>query len=100
MAWESTNLTRINASVSQSGALTVFVQILENLEHPFMHSALFFDSGKGGYDFEILNRTVNLCEFFRNTRYEPLLQIFYKILLENGPWPTTCPIRKVVYTDD
>lgn len=97
VTWEKfSNLTNVNAALSPSGALTVIVDVLGDVNHPFAHTKIYVDSGNGQYDFEIMNRTVNFCEFFRNKGYEPLLQIFYKILLENGPWPTACPIRKVI----
>lgn len=96
VVWKSFgNLTYANASLSPDGALSVFVQILENLNHPIAYTEVYVDSGNGQYDFEILNRTVNLCEFLRNKRYEPLLQIFYRIVSEGGSWPTACPIQKV-----
>ncbi len=89
------NSTNLNATLSRSGAISVDVEILEDFNHPFLHAKIFADSGSSQYDFEIVNRTVDLCELFRNKGYEPLLQIFYKMLLERGPWPTACPIRKV-----
>lgn len=94
------NLTNVNAALSPTGALTIFVEVLGDVNHPFAHTKIYVDSGNGQYDFEIMNRTVNFCEFFRSKSYEPLLQIFYKILLENGPWPTACPIRKVIDIDN
>lgn len=89
------NIIKVNASLSQSGAISIFVEILENYNHPIVFVKLFIDSGTGWYDFEVMNRTVDVCQFFRNKRYEPLLQIFYKVLLESGPFPKACPIRKV-----
>lgn len=97
MSWKSFNrLTNINASLSPSGALSVFVEILEDVNHPFAHAEIYADSGTGQYDFEVINRTVDICKFFHKKRYEPLLQLVYKTISENGAWPTSCPIRKVV----
>lgn len=89
------NSVAMNASISQSGAFNIWVQILENLNQPFVHTEIYVDSGKGEIDFELLNRTIDICEFLRNQRYEPLLQIFYAIVRERGSWPKTCPVQKV-----
>lgn len=85
----------MNASISKSGAFSIWVQILEPMNQPFIHTEIFIDSGKGEFDFELLNRTVDICELFHNQGYEPLLQIFYKILRDKGSWPNKCPIQKV-----
>lgn len=64
--------------------LSVFVQILENINHPYAYTEVYFDSGHDQYDFEIEKRTVNLCEFFRNNHYEPPLHTFGEWTLANG----------------
>lgn len=53
------------------------------------------ESGNGVYDMEIVNRTINLCEFFINPRYEPIIQVFYKAVSRNAVVPSSCPVQKV-----
>lgn len=89
------NAIEMNATLSTSGAMTIFVEVLDEINNVFGQAEVFIDSGTGRYDFEVLNRLVDFCQFFRNKRYEPLLQIFYKIFVENGSWPKSCPIRRV-----
>lgn len=60
---------------------------------------LTFESTDGVYDMEFINRTIDFCQFFRNKRYEPVLQIFYRIFAAKSDVARSCPIKKVVYKD-
>lgn len=43
----------------------------------------------------MVNRTIDYCKFFRDKRYEPVLQIFYKIFASKSDIANSCPIKKV-----
>lgn len=87
---------RSNASIDNLGRFSLHAQILNVIKHPFMHQAIFFESDDGRYDMELINRTVDLCKFYKNKRYEPILQVIFK-LFENyfTHWLTSCPMYKV-----
>lgn len=65
---------------------------------PFSRVEIFLQSpDTGRYDMELLNRTIDICTFFRNSLYEPLLQIIYGLMLENGNFPKSCPLKTVSF---
>lgn len=61
-----------------------------------MHTGVYFQSDNGNYNIELLNRTIDLCKFYKNKRYEPILQAIFKLFEEYMPnWFTRCPTNKV-----
>lgn len=67
-----------------------------------MIALAYTDSGNGLYDLELFNRTIDICTFFENKQYDPLLQVAYSMFKkERGvDIPTRCPIRKVLVAFD
>lgn len=61
----------------------------------FVQCEFYFDSGDGKYELEIVNKTISLCRLIREPRYERILQLFYKIMLQYGNFPKKCPVPKV-----
>lgn len=87
---------RINATFADSGKFNLYVEFLNIIRNPFMHTALYFESENGKYDMEVLNRTVDLCKFYKNKRYEPILQVIFKLFADYlVHWARGCPMHKV-----
>lgn len=79
--------------MSSSGAISVFLNAHQNLGHLYAKVLINIESSNG--DLVLANKTVDSCEFFKNPRYEPILQVFYKALTRTGTFPKRCPITKV-----
>lgn len=86
---------RINASFGDSGKFNYYVEYLSNIRFLFIHTAIYFQSDDGKYDLELLNRTVDLCKFYKNKRYEPILQAAYKVFEDYTTHWFKCPVNKV-----
>lgn len=56
---------------------------------------IYLDTGNGKYELEFMNRTIDVCKLFRDGRYEPLLQLLYKVLLKYTNFLQKCPVPKV-----
>lgn len=88
----------VNITVYNDGAIDLFLDLKESLQNMYVHSEFFFEwsnAGNTNLELEIMNRTIDACKFFRDVRYEPILQMIYKSALEFGNFPTKCPIPKV-----
>lgn len=79
------------------GSISLHMNFLTNIFKPYVMAIAYTDSGNNLYDLELFNRTINVCMFFGNKRYEPLLQLAYQVFKrERGvSIPTRCPINKV-----
>lgn len=76
--------------------MNVNVDVLETVKSTFSHVELFLKSSDGKYDLEIINRTVDLCRFFRDLSYEPILQVGYQLYRSHTPnYITDCVMKKV-----
>lgn len=85
----------VNASVSKN-ALNLYFQINEDLSHPMASVEIYLESTDNGqYNIELMNRTIDLCTFFSNKFYEPLIQIIFGILKQYGDFPDSCPVKRV-----
>lgn len=61
-----------------------------------MHTELYFESERSKYDMELMNRTIDLCKLYKNKRYEPLVQVIFKIFEDYlTHWFHVCPMNKV-----
>lgn len=85
----------VNSTLYSNGSLDVNMEITKPFPEMFVRSEMYLDSGLGKYELEILNKTINMCRIFQDPRYEPLLQLVYKIILQYGNFPKRCPIQKV-----
>lgn len=85
----------MNATLSPDGYLSLFIQSSIDIERLFLTVVIKFGTADSDFNIEFMNRTVEICKFQRNPRYEPLLQLFYKILSEKMQLPQRCPVKKV-----
>lgn len=88
------DFVEVNSSLTNRG-LSVYVNFLQNFVNPYAKVLITFLSSSGKYDLELANTTVNACEFFRNRKYFPILQVFYRALTKSSTFPKKCPILKV-----
>lgn len=88
---------RANASLTNSAVISVNIQLLDNIKKPFSYVAIFLESSSGTYDMEIMNRTIDMCRFYRDIKYEPILQVGVRLFQQASSFPTLCPIRKVSF---
>lgn len=89
---------RINASFAyaDSGIFNIFVEFRKRIRNPFMHTDLYLESNNGTYDMELLNHTVDYCEFLKQSRFRPVAQLILKLFEEHFThWFKTCPLNKV-----
>ncbi len=87
---------QVNSSISTNGSISINVNFLREVYNVFTKTLIqLATTSDEVYDLEFINKTVNFCEFLNNRRYEPMLQILYKLLNKNRSFPTSCPIRKV-----
>lgn len=66
------------------------------MHNVFVAVQFIFESSPDIYDMELMNRTIDFCRFLRDKRYEPILQIFYRIAREHTNFVTKCPVLKVI----
>ena len=92
------NYIETNSSVSSNGSLSLFFNVLRDVPSSYSKSLIMVDPSNGVY-VELVNKMIDNCEFYRNPKYEPIAQIFYRTLAKNAFFPKSCPIRKV-YTSD
>lgn len=85
----------VNSSLNADGSVDVDMELLASLPELNILCELYLDSGYGKYEMQIVNRTVSVCRLIREPRYEPLVQIVYKIILQYGNFPRKCPMPKV-----
>lgn len=86
------NATLSNKTKSLSGSLILMKDLEIFVEFTLTYSA----HNSGNFKLEFMNRTVDACKFLHNPRYELLLQILYKIMLQKGHLPQRCPVKKVL----
>lgn len=85
----------IDSTLYADGAIDVNFNISKMWPEMHIRTEMYLDSGAGKYDLEIINRTINVCRLLRDHRYEPILQLMYKIVRTYGRVPTKCPIQTV-----
>lgn len=76
--------------------ISLFLNVKKPLQRPFARFEIYVDSGNGLIDLKYINETIDMCRFFREKTYMPLLQIIYRTIVDQGNYPTSCPIRKVI----
>lgn len=89
------NFVEINSSTTTNGSITIYANLLEDITDIYATVNIIFQSTKGNYDLKMMNKTVDCCNFFRNKKYEPLLQKLYRVMTKTGTFPHNCPFRKV-----
>lgn len=91
-----TDKMQLNISITETGGLNLYVNLKEDLHDLYTSVILAVDlNNHGEYDFDMVKRTVNCCKLFKDHSYEPVVQFLYKIFLDNGHFPTDCPVKKV-----
>lgn len=86
----------MNASLSEDGALSVFLKPLRDIGQVFLTVVLRFSTDDRSFDINYLNKTVDFCKLTSKPRYEPFIKLGYKIVSEKVHLPQSCPIKKVV----
>ncbi|KAG4073783.1 hypothetical protein HA402_001007 [Bradysia odoriphaga] len=86
-----------NSSISSNGSISLFFNLRQDIPNLYAKVLITVNTTKRIYDLELINRTIDSCEFYRNTKYEPIAQVFYKLLTKNGKFPKRCPITKNLY---
>lgn len=94
-AYSLSDKVSINASIINLEGVSLYINVKKNIERPFIRFEIYVDSGKGITDLKYLNETVDMCRFFKNKTYLPFIQILYRILVDQGNYPSSCPIKKV-----
>lgn len=91
-----TDKAELNISITESGGLSLYINLKEDLHNIYTTVNLAVNLHTDDeYDFDLVKRTVDCCKLFKDPSYEPVVQFFYKIFLENGHFPTDCPVKKV-----
>lgn len=74
--------------------------MLEEFNDVYTEVSLVVDlNDKNVYDFDVVRRSIDTCRLFKEPTYEPVIQFLYKQFLNNGNFPTECPIKKVEYNN-
>lgn len=76
--------------------ISLFLNVKKPVQRPFARFEVFVDSGNGLIDLKYINKTIDMCRFFREKTYMPFLQIIYRTVVDQGNYPTSCPIRQVI----
>lgn len=87
---------RANSSITYPGLMNVNLEILQTVKSTHSHIEIFLQSDDGIYDLEIMNRTVDMCRFFRDLSYEPILQVGLKLYKSSSNFLTSCFMKKVI----
>lgn len=91
----SKDLVDMNATTSQD-AFSIFVKLSKNVDNLFLTAVLKFSSDdSSNFDIEYMNKTVDVCKFPIHPRYEPLIQLVYRIISKKVHLPQRCPLKKV-----
>lgn len=78
--------------------MNMYLTVKEQIAHPFTRVEIFMQSPDSNrYDLELINRTIDSCKLFKNSLYEPLMQLIYGIMLEYGDFPRSCPLKVVCF---
>lgn len=93
--YSSVNYIEINSSISTDGAISIHMNFLRGVSNIYVRAVITIESSPGKIDLEFINKTLFVCEFFKNKKYEPILQVLYRALTKTGNFPTECPIQKV-----
>lgn len=85
----------MNATLSEGGALSVFLRPSVDINQAFLTVVLTFSTDDRNFDIHYLNKTVDFCQLSSKPRYEPFIKLGYKIVSEKVHLPQHCPIKKV-----
>lgn len=90
---------KVNLNVTiNNNSLNIYFTVKEQIAHLFARLEMFMQSSDSNrYDIELINRTMDSCKFFKDSLYEPLMQLIYGIMLEHGNFPRTCPVKVVCF---
>lgn len=91
------DIVEVNATTHENGHFSVYLNLKKNVLQPFAKIELYMDSGNGLCDMKMTNETIDICRFFRDKRYLPVIQVIYRNFVDQGNFPTACPIKKVSF---
>lgn len=61
----------------------------------FVNLAFYLEAQRGKYDLEVINRTIDFCDFLLHRESDPFVNIIFKVLSQYSNIPEQCPIKKV-----
>ncbi|XP_037038390.1 uncharacterized protein LOC119075911 [Bradysia coprophila] len=85
-----------NVTITNS-VIDAWIDVKETIEQLYVHPEVHLDLGNGKYDFEFMNRRVDVCRLLRDKKYEPLIQMAFRSILPYCNCPSRCPISKKLY---
>lgn len=92
----SRDVTDMNATLSEDGALFIYLKSLVDVNQAFLTVVLSFSTDRSDkFDMNYLNKTVNFCKLLSGARYEPLIKLIYQLSSKKWHLPQRCPIKKV-----
>lgn len=89
------NYMESNSSISKQNSVSIYINVLKYLTEIYAKVTVIITSANGNYSSVLFNKTIDCCEFLKNPKYEPIVQVFYRALTINGSFPKNCPITKV-----
>lgn len=95
LARSDTDYIDVNVTLSNDTGLNSYILLKRKLEIIYLQIGFHAESRKGHYDLEVVNKTVNMCQFLKNMDDEPLLKVIYSIILNHSNLPRQCPFEKV-----
>lgn len=86
-----------NITPTRAGTHDVYVHIRKSNMNLFTKVAVNFETNPNEYGYQFMNKTFSTCKFYNSKRFEPLLQILYRVAVENPSvlLPRRCPIKSV-----
>lgn len=82
----------MNASRVHMEGILLFVNVKKPLQRPIARFEIYVNSGNGLIDLKYINETIDMCRFFREKTYMPLLQIIYRTIEDQGNYPKSCKV--------
>lgn len=92
--YSTSNIIWTNITMKDS-VVDTLVDLKSTFQQMYLHMSIDVDLGNGKFDFNAMNRTIDVCRVYRDRKYEPFIQILYKSVLPSCNCPSRCPIGKV-----
>lgn len=86
----------VNASTNaSSGSFSINATVMEKILHVFISVEFKLQTERNVYGLAMLNKTIDVCRFFKKPESEPLVNIVYMAISSHGQGhiPRTCPIE-------
>lgn len=83
----------VNATIEENGTLSYYAQFKSDQASFYIRVAVYRINAKGIADAEILNKTVNVCNFLK--RKDRISKMIFENIFAYGFLPKTCPMKRV-----